>query len=330
MPESARLFSYSMRLPSIVHRASSTSPLAGIALVILASWSLSTLDTSGKWIMAAGLPLAFVCWVRFTVHLALVAALIPSSELRAALCPKRPYAQFLCGAVMVTATFTFFTALQHMPQAEATSINFLAPLIMLACAPWILREPPRLSRWVAALVGFAGILIIIRPGSGLDPVGVSFGLMTALLFSVQYVCTRLVAVDSPMTTLVWSGGVGTIGLTVALPFIVPAALPALSTFGPLEWLIMLSTGFWGALGHILQIQAYRLTPASLLAPFLYLQIVAASILGWLVWGDFPDAFTWLGIAVVCGSGIVIGIIEWRRAPTPAADHAAASARGETS
>jgi len=315
-----------MRLPSLVRRVSGTSPFAGIALVILASWSLSTLDTSGKWIMAAGLPLAFLCWVRFTVHLALVAALIPSSALRAALRPRRPYAQLLRGTVMLVATFSFFTALQYMPQAEATSINFLAPLIVLASAPWILREPARLSRWAAALTGFAGILIIIRPGSGLDPVGVSFGLLTALLFSIQYVCTRLVAIDSPMTTLIWSGGVGAICLTAALPFIVPAAWPVLRGFGPLEWLVMASTGLWGALGHVLQIQAYRLAPASLLAPFLYLQIVAASILGWLVWGDFPDALTWLGIAVICGSGIAIGAIEWRRSPMPAPGAAIPEAR----
>lgn len=301
-----------MRLSAFTRTLTGTSPLVGISLVVLASWSLSGLDTSGKWIMAAGLPLAFLCWVRFFVHTLLVLALIRPSGLRAALRPNRPYAQLLRGVVMVTATFTFFTALQYLPQAEATSINFLAPLIMLACAPWILGEPARISRWIAALSGFSGVLIIIRPGSGLDPVGVGFGLLTALLFAIQYLCTRRVAIDKPMTTLLWSGGVGATVLTLALPLIVPIAWPTLLEFGVLEWLVLLSTGFWGALGHIFQIQAYRVAPASLLAPFLYLQIVAASVLGWLVWGDFPDALTWLGIAVICGSGIVIGIIEWRR------------------
>ncbi|HUH40245.1 MAG TPA: DMT family transporter [Castellaniella sp.] len=301
-----------MRLSAFTRTLTGTSPLVGISLVVLASWSLSGLDTSGKWIMGAGLPLAFLCWVRFFVHTLLVLALIRPSGLRAALRPNRPYAQLLRGVVMVTATFTFFTALQYLPQAEATSINFLAPLIMLACAPWILGEPARISRWIAALSGFSGVLIIIRPGSGLDPVGVGFGLLTALLFAIQYLCTRRVAIDKPMTTLLWSGGVGATVLTLALPLIVPIAWPTLLEFGVLEWLVLLSTGFWGALGHIFQIQAYRVAPASLLAPFLYLQIVAASVLGWLVWGDFPDALTWLGIAVICGSGIVIGIIEWRR------------------
>ncbi|MER1966582.1 DMT family transporter [Castellaniella sp. GW247-6E4] len=292
------------------------SPFAGIALVVLSSWSLSTLDASGKWIMAVGLPLTFLCWVRFFVHIVLVLALIRPRSLSKLLQTQRPYAQVLRGIVMFSSTFTFFSALSYLPQAEATSINFLAPLIMLACAPWLLGEPPRLSRWLAALGGFMGILVIIRPGSGLDPIGVALGLCTALLFATQYLCTRRVAIDNPMTTMVWSGGVGATCMTLALPFTLPNAWPVLREFGVLEWSVLLSTGVWGALGHLMQIQAYRLAPASMLAPFIYLQIVAAAALGWMVWGDFPDALTWLGIAVVCGSGIAIGAVEWRRRPAP--------------
>lgn len=263
--------------------------------------------------MAAGLPLLFLCWIRFFVNFVLVLALIRPSNTRALVFQtQRPYAQLLRGLVMFAATFTFFTTLKYLPQAEATSINFLAPLVVLASAPWILGEPARLSRWMAALSGFLGVLIVIRPGSGLDPVGVAFGLTTALLFATQYICTRRVAIDDPMTTMVWSGGVGAIGMTLFLPFTLAESWPVLQGFGLLEWLVMLSTGFWSTLGHIMQVQAYRQAPASVLAPFAYLQIVAAAILGWLIWGDFPDALTWLGIAVICGSGITIGTIEWRR------------------
>lgn len=300
------------------HAPAATKPIIGIILVVLSSWSLSTLDTSGKWIMAAGVPLLLVCWVRFFVHVVLVLTLMRPSRLRRVLRPKRPKAQLLRGVVMVTATFTFFTTLQSLPQAEATSINFLAPLLTLAAAPWVLNEPARLSRWVAALVGFAGVLVIIRPGSGLDPVGTAFGLLTAVLFATQYICTRRVAIDDPMITMIWSGGIGAIILTLGLPFILTEAWPILGQFGMLEWAVLLGTGFWGALGHLLQIQAYREAPASLLAPFIYLQIIAAAILGWLVWGHFPDTLTWLGIAIVCGSGIGIGLLEWRsvrRRPT---------------
>lgn len=287
-------------------------PLAGVLILILSSWALSGLDASGKWIMGFGVPLLVMCWFRYVVHLALVLALVLPVKGHKILRSTRPKAQILRGTVMMLSTFSFFTALSYLPQAEATSINFLAPLLVLSVAPWILKEPPRLSRWIAAGVGFLGVLIIIRPTAGLDTLGVMFGLITACMFATQFIATRRVAVDNSLTTLIWSGAVGSICLTIALPFLLPAALPALKELTIFQWLILISTGLWGCLGHLLQIQAYQRASASLLAPFVYLQIVAAAALGWLIWGQFPDMFTWIGIGVVCASGIVIGTLEWRR------------------
>lgn len=288
----------------------SSSPLIGIVVLVLSTWALSTLDASGKWIMAAGVSLWIMSWVRYVVHLVLVLGLVYPSRGVAVFRSARPRAQLLRGVLMLFATLSFFTTLQYLPQAEATAINFLAPLIMLALAPWVLKEPTRVSRWVAATVGFAGVLIIIRPTAGLDPVGTMFGLLTACLFAVQYIVTRRVAVDDPFTTLVWSGVVGSIALSAIVPFEIIKAIPILKELSVWQWLILISTGFWGALGHLLQIQAYRAAPASMLAPFVYLQIISAAGLGWLVWGAFPDALTWLGIAIICASGVSIGLIEW--------------------
>lgn len=297
---------------------SSAFPLAGVLILVLSSWALSGLDASGKWIMGFGVPLLIMCWFRYVVHLGLVLALVLPIKGRRVLHSTRPKAQILRGTVMMLATFSFFSALRYLPQAEATAINFLAPLLVLSVAPWLLKEPPRLSRWVAAGVGFLGVLIIIRPTGGLHPMGVLFGLITACMFATQFIVTRRVAVDDAMTTLIWSGAVGSLCLTIALPFILPAALPALRQLTAFQWLILVSTGFWGCLGHLLQIQAYQRASASLLAPFVYLQIVAAAALGWLIWGQFPDLFTWTGIAVVCASGITIGALEWRRQARPGA------------
>jgi drug/metabolite transporter (DMT)-like permease len=289
----------------------SARPIAGIVVLVLSSWALSTLDASGKWVMGAGVPLLVLCWVRYVVHLLLVLGLVLPLRGRKVLRSVRPSAQIARGSVMLLATLSFFTTLHYLPQAEATAINFLAPLIMLALAPWVLKEPARLSRWVAAGVGFLGVLIIIRPDAGLDPVGTLFGLLTAFLFAGQYIATRRVALDDPFTTLVWSGAVGSLCLTVMLPFILPSVWPLLAALNGWQWLILLSTGFWGALGHLLQIQAYRYAPASVLAPFIYLQIISAAVLGWFIWGQFPDAFSWLGIAVICASGMTIAVVEWR-------------------
>lgn len=287
------------------------SPIKGIIVLVLSAWALSTLDASAKWIMAVGVPMWVMAWIRYVMHLVLVCALILPSRGLGALRSVRPQAQLARGAVMLLATMSFFTTLHYLPQAEATAINFLAPLIVLALAPWVLKEPARISRWIAAAVGFLGVLVIIRPSSGLDPVGTLFGLLTACLFAGQYILTRRVAQDDPLTSIIWSGAVGSVALTFLMPFMLPAAVPALKALTAFQWLVLIGTGFWGALGHLLQIQAYRLAPASMLAPFVYLQIVSAAGLGWLIWNAFPDALTWLGIAIICTSGITIGWVEWR-------------------
>lgn len=288
-----------------------TRPMAGISLLLLSTWALSTLDASGKWAMGAGASLVLLCWVRYVVHLVLVLLLVYPKRGLGVFRSVRPSAQFIRGFTMLLATMSFFTTLHYLPQAEATAINFLAPLIMLAAAPWVLKEPPRLSRWVAAGVGFLGVLVIIRPDGGLSTVGVAFGLMTACLFAAQFISTRRVAIDDPFTTLVWSGGVGSVLLTLMLPFMWSDILHLLQTLDAVVWLVMAGAGFWGAVGHLMQIQAYRCAPASMLAPFLYLQIVAASTLGWLIWGQFPDALTWVGIGIICASGISVAYMEWR-------------------
>ncbi|MCC2596125.1 DMT family transporter [Pusillimonas sp. MFBS29] len=289
-----------------------TRPVAGIVVLVLSTWALSGLDASGKFVQGVGVPLLMLCWVRYVFHLVLVMALVMPTRGVSVLRSARPGAQIARGAIMLLATMSSFTTLHYLPQAETTAINFLAPLIVLAVAPWALKEPPRLSRWIASGVGFLGVLIIIRPGSGLHVAGTLFGLLTAFLFACQFIATRRVAVDGPFTTLIWSGAVGSIALTVILPFVLPSALPVLAALTPMQWLVLLSTGFWGALGHLLQVQAYRNAPASMLAPFLYLQIISGAGLGWLIWGQFPDTLTWLGIAIICASGITIGTMEWRR------------------
>ncbi|ASC67549.1 DMT family transporter [Achromobacter denitrificans] len=301
-------------------------PMVGVLLLVLSMWTLSCLDASGKWVMNEGVPLLVLSWFRYAVHLLLVLALVlPARGLRI-LRSNKPREQILRGGSMFLATLMFFTTLSYIPQAEATAINFLAPLLVLSVAPWVLKEPARLSRFIAAGVAFVGVLIVIRPGGGLHPLGTIFGLITACCFAVQFIATRRVAGDDPFTSLIWSGAVGTLFLTLALPFILPPALPVLRALSLTDWALLISTGITGGLGHLFQIAAYRRAPASTLAPFVYLQIISATSVGWLVWGHFPDALTWLGIAIICASGICIGVVEWRRGRAPAAALAGARAR----
>ncbi|MEI6838598.1 MAG: DMT family transporter [Alcaligenaceae bacterium] len=287
-------------------------PLVGIALLMLSLLCLTTLDASGKWVMGTGVSLLILVWFRYLVHIFLVLSVVLPTKGLSVFRSQAPRLQCLRAAAMLGATLTFFTSLSYLPQAEATAIIFISPLIMLSVAPWILKEPIRKTRWIAAGVGFIGVLLVIRPSSGLPLMGVITGLLTACLFATQHLTTRMVAKDDPFTTLVWSGGLGTLALAFTLPFILPTAWPILTSMPTPVWAVMLSTGITGGVGHLLQIQAYRFAPASLLAPFIYLQMTVAASMGWLIWSHFPDATTWLGIGIICASGVANSLIEWYR------------------
>lgn len=290
---------------------SSHRPFVGIVVLILSTWALSSLDAGAKWLMQFGLSLAVLSWVRYLIHAVLVLAFTFPARGPDIFKSKQMKFQILRGVLVLSATMTFFSALSYLPQAEATAINFLAPLLVLCLAPVFLKEPSRLHRWIAALCGFIGVLVIVRPDSGLHPLGVMFGLITAGLFSLQFIVTRKLAEDDAMTTLLWTGLVGTALSSVVLFFYLDDLLRIIATYGCIDWLILASTGIFGTLGHWLQIKAYQNAPASLLAPFVYLQIIAATTFGWIIWRQFPDVLSWLGIAIVCGSGVIVSIIEWR-------------------
>src|SRR5699024_10719210 len=122
-----------------------THPIAGILILVLSTWALSTLDASGTCVMAAGISLFFMVWVRDILALMLVMTIVAPFKGWRVVKAKQPGMQLLRGVVMLLATYSFFTALSYLPQAEATAINFLAPLLMLAAAPWVLHEPPHIS-----------------------------------------------------------------------------------------------------------------------------------------------------------------------------------------
>lgn len=280
----------------------------GILLHIFGLWLLSTLDASGKWLVLAGVPVLTVAWVRYAVHFALMTVVVLPSRGKTIFKTQSLLRQFTRGLLMIATTVLFFSVLGRLPLAEATAINFLAPLLLMAMAPWLLQEAHRLHRWLGVLVGFVGMLIVVRPGAQLDFVGMMLGLLTALAFAFFQIATRRVAHDDPLTTNYYGGLFGTIALTLALPWM--GGAPTLS---PWQWLLLISTGFSGFLGHWLQIAAYSKSPATLLAPFSYLQIVAATLLGWMVFDQLPDPISVIGIALICLAGLGVALVEARRA-----------------
>jgi drug/metabolite transporter (DMT)-like permease len=269
-------------------------------------WTLSTLDASAKWLVLAGVPVLMVTLVRYLMHVVLMTAFVLPSQGRAIFRTRSLSRQLIRGLLMVLSTVLFFSVLGRLPLAEATSLNFMAPLFLMAMAPWLLNEPHRWHRWIGVLMGFSGVLIVVRPGSQLDPVGVGLGLLTALTFALFQIATRRVAHDYPLTTNYYGGVFGSVALVLALPWFWKT--PELSAA---QWLLLISTGFTGFAGHLMQIMAYRRSQATLLAPFSYLQILAAVTLGWLAFGQLPDLTTAVGIALICAGGLAVVLWETR-------------------
>lgn len=286
---------------------------SGILLHVAGLWTLSTLDASAKWLVLAGMPVLMVTLVRYVTHVLLMTAVVLPSQGRAIFRTRSLPRQLVRGFLMVLSTVLFFSVLKRLPLAEATSLNFMAPLFVMAMAPWLLGEPHRLHRWLGVLLGFAGVLIVVRPGARLDVIGVALGLLTAITFAFFQISTRRVAHDHPLTTNYYGGIFGSVALLLALPWF--WQMPALSAS---QWLLLVSTGFTGFAGHLMQIMAYSRTQATLLAPFNYLQIVAAAALGWLAFGQLPDLTTAIGIMLICLGGLAVVLWETRRIARPVA------------
>jgi drug/metabolite transporter (DMT)-like permease len=204
-------------------------------------------------------------------------------------------------------------ALQRMPVAETTAINFLAPMLVVVVAGPLLGERIGVIGWSAALSGFAGVLLIARPGSGLEAGGIGFAL-AAVTANVAYQLLSRVLAGSERTIalLFYTALVGTIAFGVVGLWIWEGSLAS-----GWELLLFLSLGVYGGLGHFLFTAAYRHAPASVIAPLSYLQLLWAGMLGWLIFGHVPDALSILGMGVIACSGLIVAL--QRRCPPDIAE-----------
>jgi drug/metabolite transporter (DMT)-like permease len=215
--------------------------------------------------------------------------------------------QLLRSAMLVVATLSFFGALRFLPLAEASSISALAPVFIVLLSPWLLGERPGRARLAAALAGFAGVLIQLRPGSAVLHPAALLLFVTALTNALYGMLTRKLAGDSPYTTLFYSALVGTVVLTPFVPF---AIVPSAWSWRGAGLFALL--GVFAGLGHALVTRAFLRAPASLLAPFSYLQILWATAAGFLVFDHLPDGWSFAGMGVIVASGIALAFQErWR-------------------
>ncbi len=278
-------------------------PLLGIALNLAAVSVFPFLDTVAKILGQQAIPVFEIVWARQLFGFLLLTPLLIATEGPQALLPQSPKLNILRAIFIMLSTLCFFGALRYLGLAETLAIYFIQPLIVTMLAPLLLNETVGIRRWLAVLVGFVGVLIIIRPGFQTLNVGVFLALGSGLGSAIALILTRKVSgIASAMATTVHANFYGTLMTTVIVIFFWQT--PTLN-----QVFLFILLGFFGTLGNYLTLKAFTYAEVSLLAPFGYAEMINAVILGWIFFGDFPDGWTFVGIAILVACAIYISLRE---------------------
>lgn len=278
----------------------------GIAMVCVTTLCFSALDTTAKWLVLS-LPVFQVVWLRFLTHSLLGLALLAPRYGMRLVRVQQPKLQALRALMLAVLTGLNFWALRYLQLDVTAAIQFSVPImIALISARW-LGERLDARSWIAIVLGFGGVLLIVRPGSQAFHPAIVLSILNAVLYAAFNLLTRrLAATELPAATQLLSA----IGATVLLT---PLGLLQWKTPEDwLSWMLVLSMGLVGGLGHLMVAQAHRYASAAVLAPFLYQQIVYMGFLGWLVFGHVPDLAVVSGAAIVTFSGLYLLYREFRR------------------
>lgn len=289
-------------------------PLRGILLFMLALMLFALLDATSKH-LSASFAVPLLVWARYTLHFAIMLVFVAPSMRLQLVRTDNLALQVVRALALVGTTGFAMMAFRSMPLAEATAVLFLAPLLVTLLAGPFLHERIGAGRWAAVLVGFAGVLLIARPGGALNLAGVLWALAGAACYAAYQLLTRRLShAEHPLTLLFYTALVGTAVMSLALPWFWFEFAPA-----PRQWLMIASLGVYGGVGHFILIRAFRLAPASTLTPFGYTQLIWAGLLGWMVFGHIPDAMSTAGMAVIAASGLWLAL--GKRPPRAQADAA---------
>jgi drug/metabolite transporter (DMT)-like permease len=280
--------------------------LRGI-LLMCAGVSMFPFMNAAVKLLGAHYPVAQIVWARFTGHLVIMLLVFLPRYGRRLLATRRPGVQIGRSLLMLVSNMMFVVAIARVPLATASAIGFTSPLIVTALSVPLLHESVGIRRWSAVLIGFAGALLVIRPGTGLHDPAVLLLLLSSAAYALYQIATRWVGLyDDAAVGIVFSALLGSLIMSAALPFVF--VMPQ----GPLDILLFCSLGLLGGAGHYLVIRAFQSGPAAVIAPLGYVELVGTATLGYLIFGNFPDAWTWLGAAVIIASGIYIAFRERRR------------------
>ena len=265
----------------------------------LSAWLiLPIMDAIAKY-LSYSLPILQITWFRFFFSAVITGIFIYLFSRKSFVRSKNIKSQVLRGILLLTSSLLFFYAISVISLAKALTLAFICPLIVTALSPYFLKERVGRRRWTAVIVGFIGVLIVIRPGIVEFNWASLASLGTGLCYAIYLIVTRsLKDTDNGLLTLLFTSIVGTVVLSVYLPFV--WVNPSLN-----QLLLAVNMGFIAALAHGLIIISYHYSDASKLAPLGYFEIIPNIIIGHILFSDFPDKYTILGLLVIILSGIYV-------------------------
>ena len=275
-------------------------PPVAMALALSTFMCFAVLDTGAKYLVTAGYAAIFVVWCRFLSHT--VISLVAFQGWRRAdmFRMKNAPLQILRGLLLPATTLFNFLALRELQLAQTISIFLSVPMLVTAMAGPLLGEWAGPRRWAAIMVGFVGVLIVVRPGTEVFSPAIVWSILATITYSLYSILTRRLAMRESQASLIFVSGI--VGSVLLAP---PALIYGRMPHSVLELALLAGLGVFGMGGHMLLVKASRLASASKVAPFIYSQLLWMVVLGFLVFGDIPDGWTLLGAAIICSSGFYI-------------------------
>ncbi|WP_370673914.1 DMT family transporter [Pleomorphomonas sp. PLEO] len=269
--------------------------LLAIALIAASTLLFAACDVGAKFIQPEA-SAEKIAWWRNLVYVIVAVPFALRREGRAVFRPRHLWLNILRGLAAICGTILFLLGLQHQQIPDATAISFVSPVFVMALSIVFLGEVVGTRRWLSALVGFSGVLIIVQPGTSSFHYASIFTLVAAFVGAFSTILTRKAARDSAETMMVWTS---LIGLSVATVLVWPEIFQTSWH----EFVFGMAGGLFFAIGQVCCVFAYRMAPASLLAPFSYLQMISATAVSFVVWGIVPGLTTTVGASLIVASGL---------------------------
>lgn len=306
-----------MKAPALDHstaHSETSGHIRGMIIMVVGVLLLPFTDAIGKWLSTIdNLPPATVSFLRFAVQCVLIFIILLAMGGISQFRTSHLTVNLIRGALIGFTSLCFFMAIKYMPLADAMAIFFAEPLLLTIMSAIILKEKIGWRRYSAVTVGLVGTLIVIQPSFEVFGAISLLPLLCAVSFATYLILNRKYgALEKPLVIQFYAGIGGC--LTTALALLIGSQTSVEDfhfslTLTPSIWPLILLLGSVGTVGHLMVVQAFKLAPASTLAPFQYLEIVTAVILGLLLFGDFPTPSKWLGIMIIIGSGIYVFMRE---------------------